>query len=580
MRAFLNLSVAARLSVAFGALVALLMAVAALAWLQMATMREMTQEITGNWLPSVAHVNQVNTATSDFRVLEFQHVLNTDDAAMASIESKMAGVLANLEEHKRAYTTLISSDAERKLYDSFEADWQQYLQIHSQVLAHSRKNENTEARAVLQADSQRLFDRFSETLVKLVGLNQQGADVSRDEADGAYSTARGVLFVSAGFAVVLATVLALILTRGLIQQLGGEPGEVVSFAKAISEGDLEASLVIRSGDSSSIVAAMQSMRNRLTEIVTNVRNASDCVSAGARQLSMGNDDLSQRTQEQAAALEETASSMEEMTATVKQNSDNAREANQLASGARIHAERGGEVMTRAVNAMNDINSSSRKIADIISVIDEIAFQTNLLALNAAVEAARAGEQGRGFAVVASEVRNLAQRSASAAKEIKSLIEDSVDKVRTGSALVDESGKALGEIMEGIKKVGDVVSEMAAASEEQATGIEQVNTAVTQMDQTTQQNAALVEEAAAAAKSMEQQAQQVVAQVSFFRVKSDGVHIPAKVDSPSSTLPRAVQLTSVVRLDRRENKRFPATRAYTAPPSARKVSGADRQFREF
>jgi methyl-accepting chemotaxis protein len=579
MRALLNLSVATRLAVAFGILVTLLLIVAGLAWLQMATMREVTHEITENWLPSVARVNQMNTATSDFRVFEFQHVLNTDDAALAGVEKNMASVRATLDEHRRVYEALISSDAERDLYESFNADWKQYLQIHEQVLAHSRKNENTEARTLLQGDSQKFFDRSSETLLKLVDLNQQGADAARDEAEAAYATARRILFSAAGLAVALATALAVMLTRGLIQQLGGEPGEVVRFAKAISEGDLEASLTTRSGDSSSIVAAMLGMRNRLTEIVVNVRSASDSVSAGARQLSMGNDDLSQRTQEQAAALEETASSMEEMTATVKQNSDNARQANLLASSARNHAERGGDVMANAVSAMNAINSSSRKIADIISVIDEIAFQTNLLALNAAVEAARAGEQGRGFAVVASEVRNLAQRSASAAKEIKSLIEDSVDKVRTGSELVDQSGKTLTEIMESIKKVSDIVAEMAAAGEEQATGIEQVNTAVSQMDETTQQNAALVEEAAAAAKSMEQQAQQVVAQVSFFRVQSAG--LPATHGTTASNVEpqRTARVMPLVRTKARPTTRASASRA-PALTSVRKVSGADSEFQEF
>lgn len=579
MHALLKLSVATRLTVAFGMLVTLLITVAGLAWLELATMREVTHEITGNWLPSVSRVNQMNTATSDFRVLELQHVLNTDETVMGGIERSMGGVLATFEEHQRAYQALISSDAERELYESFTADWKQYQQIHAQVLAHSRKNENTEARTLLQGDSQRFFDRSSETLLKLVDINQQGANAAKDEAEAAYTTARGVLLIAAGVALALATALAVMLTRSLIQQLGGEPGDVVRFAKAISEGDLEVSLAIRSGDSNSIVAAMQSMRNRLTEIVVNVRSASDSVSAGARQLSMGNDDLSQRTQEQAAALEETASSMEEMTATVKQNSDNARQANLLASSARTHAERGGGVMTSAVKAMNEINSSSRKIADIISVIDEIAFQTNLLALNAAVEAARAGEQGRGFAVVATEVRNLAQRSASAAKEIKALIEDSVDKVRTGSELVDQSGKALSEIMESIKKVSDIVAEMAAASQEQATGIEQVNTAVTQMDETTQQNAALVEEAAAAAKSMEQQAQQVVAQVSFFRVQPAGPAAAHSLNQSNITSQQTARVMPLVRTNTRAATRVSTVRP-SAIASARKVSGGDSEFQEF
>ena len=269
------------------------------------------------------------------------------------------------------------------------------------------------------------------------------------------------------------------------------------------------------GEFAELRDAINTSVSNLLNMVGQINTASGSISSGAAEIANGNHDLSQRTEEQASSLEETASSMEEMTSTVKQNADNARQANQLASAASEQASKGGDVVKNAVSAMSEINSSSKKIADIISVIDEIAFQTNLLALNAAVEAARAGEQGRGFAVVAGEVRNLAQRSAGAAKEIKSLINDSVDKVEEGSKLVDESGKTLEEIVEAVKKVSDIIAEIAAASQEQSSGIEEVNKAVMQMDEMTQQNAALVEEAASASESMEEQAKAMIELMEFF-----------------------------------------------------------------
>jgi len=306
----------------------------------------------------------------------------------------------------------------------------------------------------------------------------------------------------------------------LSRSIGVAVRKSVQIASKLRDGDLTMDITVDSKDEAGqLLSALKDMSTRLRGIIANVIQSSDVIANGAKEISAGNTNLSQRTEEQASSLEETASSMEEMTGTVKQNADSASQAKQLADANRQRAANGAEVVHRTVQAMSEINDSSTRIADIIGTIDGIAFQTNLLALNAAVEAARAGEQGRGFAVVASEVRSLAQRSAEAAKEIKNLIEDSVGKVKIGTQLVDESGRTLEEIIEGTQKVADIIAEIAAASFEQASGIDQVNNAVTQMDTMTQDNAALVEEAAAASRSMEEQAMVLMDQVSYFKLDS-------------------------------------------------------------
>jgi methyl-accepting chemotaxis protein len=344
-------------------------------------------------------------------------------------------------------------------------------------------------------------------------LNTQ---VQADAATG-FSGARTFMIVLGALAVAISVLAAIVITRGLLKQLGGEPDYTASIAGSIAKGDLSVMISTDSRDQSSLLAEMKDMRNSLVDIVGQVRNGTETIGTASREIAAGNIDLSSRTEMQASSLEKTATAMEELTATVKQNADNAREANQLAATASDVAMKGGAVVSQVVDTMSSIDASAKKIVDIIGVIDGIAFQTNILALNAAVEAARAGEQGRGFAVVASEVRNLAQRSAGAAKEIKLLIDDSVEKVGAGTKLVGQAGVTMDEVVASVRRVTDIMSEIANASQEQSAGIEQVNHSIIEMDSMTQQNAALVEEAAAAAQSLQDQASELARVVSIFKL---------------------------------------------------------------
>ncbi|MGZ0003319.1 methyl-accepting chemotaxis protein [Burkholderia gladioli] len=372
-----------------------------------------------------------------------------------------------------------------------------------------------------QGKDKQFMDRYRAVSAEINGAEQVLLDQRSSDVMALSSSTKLCLTVSGLVTIILAIVLGVVITRGIIRSLGGEPAEAAQVAARIAQGDLSVSASTRNDDRASLMASLEAMRLQLRGIVSGIQSSAEAITASAGEIAQGNLDLSQRTEEQAASLEETAASMEQLTSTVRQNTDSAKQANMLVANACDVAVRGGTVVSQAVESMQSISESSGKVSQIISVIEGIAFQTNILALNAAVEAARAGEQGRGFAVVAGEVRTLAQRSASAAKEIKDLIESSAERVAAGAEQVNLAGSTMSEIVKSVRQVTDIMGEIASASEEQGTGIEQVNTAVSQMDAVTQQNAALVEQASAAAQAMAEQATTLRDAVRFFRIGAAG-----------------------------------------------------------
>ena len=387
----------------------------------------------------------------------------------------------------------------------------------NQVVALASANKIDEATKLLYGENYKTQDNYSAAMRKLVDIQKKVVAEEGAKATAAYNNARTIMLMVGGFACLVSLALAALIARSISKQLGGEPNEAADLARAVATGDLSVHINLKPGDADSMMAQLKTMQGSLSKLVSKVHTSSEGVATASAQIASGNHDLSARTEQQASALQQTAASMEELGSTIKRNADNARQADQMAKSASAVAVKGGDVVSQVVRTMKGINDSSRKISDIISVIDGIAFQTNILALNAAVEAARAGEQGRGFAVVASEVRSLAGRSADAAKEIKTLINASVERVEQGTALVDQAGETMTEVVSSIRRVTDIMGEISAASHEQANGVAQIGEAVQQMDQVTQQNAALVEEMAAAASSLKSQAGELVQTVGVFRL---------------------------------------------------------------
>lgn len=514
-----ELKIGTRLQLGFGLVLLLLVAAIATGVNRMGEFGAAFQDLAGHRVPNMTAAEEWRAYLQDSG-LKMRNVLILDNdteirqqiAAVHEDQTRRSEIVAHLTQ------SIVLPEGKARLGEAVNAR-AAYAPIEMRFLELVEAGNIAAARTLLLHEARPAQIANIEAIGRLVEFEKEAVSRSAALAEASHRNGRRLLLLLGTLAFAAGAGAALVITRGVLKQLGGEPSDAARVAGCIAGGELDVATTGGAADRSSVMFAMESMRANLTEIVTQVRHRADAVVAGTQQIAQGNDDLSERTQEQAAALEETAASMEQMAATVRQNADHARHANELAARARQRAEHGGTVVSDAINAMAQINGSSRKIADILGVIDEIAFQTNLLALNAAVEAARAGEQGRGFAVVAAEVRNLARRSATAARETKTLINDSVEKVRAGSELVDASGATLSEIVASVKEMSGIVAQIAAATEEQSAGIDQVTRAVTQMDSVTQRNAALVEEAAAASKAIEHQAQALAQQISFFRTEA-------------------------------------------------------------
>jgi len=520
MKWFTNLQLSTKLIVSFLSVLLLGVLLGGFSIVQLARVNATATDLEENWMPSVRLTSAIRTSLADLRITALQHVLSRTDQERAQFESQQAVILARIEKDRNDYAALISSPQEREVYESFVINWRDYLGMYRKVLDLSHREAHDEAKALIRGDASILFNKTSNDLQRLVQMNIDGGNLAGELGNELYAHSRQWIIMALCGMVLLSVAIVAILMRIVLAQLGGDPAYAAQIVRRIAEGDLTVPIATRDKDSQSLLFFMKEMRDSLAGIVSQVRGGATSIASASSQIAAGNLDLSARTEQQAGSLEETASSMEEMTSVVRQNADNARQANQLAISASQVARKGGAVVAQVVTTMESINASSRKVAEIIGVIDGIAFQTNILALNAAVEAARAGEQGRGFAVVSSEVRTLAQRSAAAAKEIKGLIGDSMAKVEDGARLVEEAGTTMQAIVASVNSVTDIMGEISAANKEQTAGIDQINQAVVQMDQVTQQNAALVEEAATAAGSLQDQADHLVRMVSVFRTEDD------------------------------------------------------------
>jgi len=584
-RTFRNFRISVRLSGGFGILMALMLITILVSMIRFSSIGNANSKIIDQDWVSAAAANAIDAAAREDARRTLALFILPDQAARAQSYARIDADKKAIDAALESLAKLVASDDGKTALTKIQAARIVYAASFIKVAELVEAGNRDDAAKMMNAETFPALDTLLGEIKTLINLQKKQVEASGAEATQDIDASR-LLMLGLGLAAFLASIaLAYSLTRSIT----GPLNEAVAVAQKVALGDLTQTIRVSTTDETGkLLQALKDMNESLVRIVGEVRAGTDTISTASGQIATGNLDLSARTEAQAGSLEETASSMEELTSTVKQNADNARQANQLVISASDFAVKGGAVVGQVVHTMGSIKESSRKIVDIIGVIDGIAFQTNILALNAAVEAARAGEQGRGFAVVATEVRNLAQRSAAAAKEIKALIGDSVEKVDGGSKLVDEAGATMNEIVTSVKRVADIMSEITAASQEQSLGIEQVNQAITQMDDATQQNAALVEQAAAAAKSMQDQAGNLSMVVSVFKLAQDSTQNPvhlatpvARHQAPRPPAPRAAALATGTGTGTGKTlSSVPRRKANNVPPSLLKAGAVNDDWEEF
>ncbi|WP_017773535.1 methyl-accepting chemotaxis protein [Paraburkholderia kururiensis] len=522
---FKEMTVRAKLTVTFGLLASLVLLVSGIALRALGDANERFSDYVSGISARAELAEQVRTAVDRRAIAARNLVLVTKPSDIeiekAAVTQAHEDVQARLRQLKEAVANSASATQQaRELVAGIDRVETQYGPVALAIVDAALHNQHDHSIAMMNDQCRPLLAELIKSTNAYSHYTRSRAQQMMQESAEHYASQRVLLIGICLAALAAAVVAALLITRGLTRSLGAEPSTLSDITRRVAAGDLSTVAGAQSAPKGSVLASMSEMQASLVRLIAQVRTAADGIATGSSEIASGNQDLSSRTEQQASSLQETASSMEELTSTVRQNAENAQQASALAGNASEVAHKGSTVVGQVVETMTDISHSSSKIAEITGIIEGIAFQTNILALNAAVEAARAGEQGRGFAVVASEVRSLAQRSSSAAKEIKDLIAASVQKIQDGSRLADDAGSTMVEVTQAVARVTDIMGEIAAASTEQSRGIEQVNVAITQMDEVTQQNAALVEEAAAASRSLEDQGHQLTEAVSFFRLGSN------------------------------------------------------------